>query len=93
MLKLRAVYPNGLNEKVDICEDDKNVKSFKSDDVIVGKLFASLPRLFQRDQTCRDVNRKGINILNYKQFITNLNNYLKDDLPDALDYIRVSLVY
>ena len=25
MLKLRTVYPYGLNEKVDICEDDKNV--------------------------------------------------------------------
>ena len=32
MLKLRTEYPYGLNEKVDICEDDKNVKSFKSDD-------------------------------------------------------------
>ena len=92
MLKLRTVYRNGLNEKVDICEDDKNVKRFKSDDVIVGKLFASLPRLFQRDQTCRDVNRKGINILNYKQFITNLNNYLKNHLPNALNYIRMLLV-
>ena len=91
MLKLRTVYPNGLNEKVDTCEDDKNVKRFKSDDVIVGKLFASLPRLFQRDQTCRHVNRKGINILNCKQFITNLKNYLKDDLSYALNYTRVSL--
>ena len=25
MLKLRTVYPYGLNEKVNICEDDKNV--------------------------------------------------------------------
>ena len=53
--------------------------------------FHRLPRLFQRDQTYRHVSRKGIKILNYKQFITNLNNYLKDDLPDALNYIRVSL--
>ena len=28
MLKLRTVYPYGLNEKVDFCEDDKNVKMF-----------------------------------------------------------------
>ena len=91
MLKLRTVYSYGLNEKVDICEDDKNVKRFKSDDGIVGKLFPSLPKLFQRHQTCRHVNRKGISILNYKQFIINLNNYLKDDLPNALNYIRVSL--
>ena len=91
IVKLRTVYPYGLNEKVDICEDDKNVKRFKSDDGIVGKLFPSLPRLFQRDQTWRHVNRKGTSIINYKQFIINLNNYLKDDLPNALNYIRVSL--
>ena len=91
ILKLRTVYPYGLNKKVDICDDDKNVKRFKSDDGIVGKLFPSLHRLFERDQICRHVNGKGINILNYKQFITNLNNYLKDDLPNALNYIRVSL--
>ena len=44
LLKLRTVYPYGLNEKVDICEVDKNVKGIKSDDGIVGKLFTSLPR-------------------------------------------------
>ena len=76
---------------MDICEDDKNEKRFKSDDGIVGRLFPSLPTLFQRDQICRHANRKGISILNYKQFIINLNNYLKDDLPNALNYIRVSL--
>ena len=58
MLKVRSEYPYGLNEKVDICEDDKNLKRLKSDDCIVGKLFPSLPRLFQRDQTCRHDNRK-----------------------------------
>ena len=91
ILKLRTVYPYGLNKKVDICDDDKNVKRFKSDGGIVGKLFPSLRRLFERDQICRHVNGKGINILNYKQFITNLNNYLKDDLPNELNYIKVSL--
>ena len=29
--------------------------------------------------------------MNYKQFITNLNNYLKDDLLNALNYTRVWL--
>ena len=63
------MYPYDLNEKVDIYKDNKNAKRFKSDDAIVGKLFPSLPRLFQKDQTCRYVNRKGIPILNFKQFI------------------------
>ena len=34
MLKLRTVYPYGLNDKVDICEDDKNMQRFKNDDSI-----------------------------------------------------------
>ena len=51
MLKLRTLYPYGLNEKLDIYEDDKNLKRFKSN-VIVGKLFPSLPRLFQSNQAC-----------------------------------------
>ena len=63
------MYPYGLNEKVDIYKDNENVKRFKSDDAIVRELFPSLPRLFQKDQTCRYVNRKGIPMLNFKQFI------------------------
>ena len=47
MLKLRTVYPCRLNEKVDICEDDKNVKRFESDDSIVGKLFPTLLDYFK----------------------------------------------
>ena len=78
MLKLRTVYPYGLNEKIDIFEDDK--MTFKSDDGIVVKLFPSLPILFQRDQTSRYGSKKGISILSCKQFIINLHNYLKDDL-------------
>ena len=92
MLKLRTVYRFGRNEKVGICEDDKNVKRFKSDDGVGGKLFPSLPRLFQTDQPCRHVNRKGTSILIHKQFVISHNNYLKDDLRHKLNYIRVSLV-
>ena len=58
MLKLRTLYPYGLNEKVDVCEDDKNVNRFKRDDGIVSKLFPTLPRLFQREQTRRHANNK-----------------------------------
>ena len=36
-------------------------------------------------------NKKVISVLNCKQFIINLNLYLKDDLPDALIYVRVFL--
>ena len=40
MLKLRTVYPYGLNEKIDICEDDKNVKVFNG--VVEELLFKEL---------------------------------------------------
>ena len=43
------MHPFGLNEKADICEDDKNGKKFKSDDGIEWQLFPSLTRLFQRN--------------------------------------------
>ena len=36
MLKLRTVYLYGLNEKVDICDDDKNVKRSKSEVTATG---------------------------------------------------------
>ena len=55
ILKLRTVYPYGVNEKVDICKNDKNVK-----ESFVGKFFPSLPRLFQRNQIFSHDNRKGI---------------------------------
>ena len=59
--------------------------------IVLRKLCPNLPRLFQRNQTWSQVNRKETSIINYKQFIINLNNYLRDDLPEALNYIRVSL--
>ena len=79
ILTLKTVYPYGLNEKVDIFEDHKNVKRLKSDPRIVGKLFPSLHRLFQRDQTCRHDSKKGISISHYKHCVINVNNYLKYD--------------
>ena len=66
------------------------MKRFKSDDGIVEKLFPFLSKLFQRDQTWIHNNNKGISFLNYKQFIISLSNYMQDDLPNALNYIRAS---
>ena len=57
----------------------------------MGNLIPILARLFQREQTRRHSNRKGISILNYQEFLINLNNYLKDYLINALNCIRVSL--
>ena len=40
-LKLRTLYPYGLNEKVNICDNDKNVKRFKVMMVLWGSYFLS----------------------------------------------------
>ena len=45
--KLRTVYLYGLNEKADICEDDKNMKSFQSDESIVGSYFLACLEYFK----------------------------------------------
>ena len=66
------MYPYGVNEKVETCEDDKKVKRFKSDDGIVEKLFPSLARLFQRGKTRQNNRRKGIFTLNYELLIIKL---------------------
>ena len=56
--------------------------------VLQGSYFLAFPDYFNG---IKHVNRKGISILNYEQFIINLNNHLKDDLPNELNYMRVSL--
>ena len=41
------MYLYGLNEKADICEDDKNMKSFQSDESIVGSYFLACLEYFK----------------------------------------------
>ena len=43
------MYPHGLNEMLDTCEDNKNGKRFKSNDGMVQKIFPSPPKLFHVD--------------------------------------------
>ena len=80
-----------LNQKVDICEDDKNVDRFKSDDGIVGMLFTSLPRLLKRSKHVDMSAGKWFLFSINKQFVVNLNKYLKDNLPNAINYKRMFL--
>ena len=71
-----------------ILGDLKNVKRFKNDMILWGSYFLTYLDYFKG--TKHD-NRKRISFLNYTQFTIDLNNYLKDDLPNALNYIRVLL--
>lgn len=43
------MYSHGLNEMVDICEDNKNGWRFKCNDGMVQKIFLGLPKLFHVD--------------------------------------------
>ena len=43
------MYSQGLNEMVDICEDNKNGWRFKCNDGMVQKIFLGLPKLFHVD--------------------------------------------
>ena len=51
--------------------------------VLQRSYFLAFLDYFQRGQKRRNVSRKWISILNYEQFISNLNNYLKDELPNG----------
>ena len=91
MLKLRTVYPYGLNDKVDIYNENNQCTRFDNDDDLVGRLFPSLPRQFQRDQTYRHANRDGQPQFSYETFIRNLHQHILTDLRNASNYIRIAL--
>ena len=83
MLRLRTVYPYGLNDRIG--DDYKNTE-FQSQ---VASRFSSLPRLNSR--VSRGKSHKGVSSLQPDQFLTKLKNYLTDDLSGTMNFIRVSL--
>ena len=83
MLRLRSVYPYGLNDRIG--DDFKHTQSQSR----VGSLFPPLPRLHQR--VSRGKFHKRVSILLPDKFISNLNDYLINDLPATMNFIRVSL--
>ena len=83
MLKLRTVFPYGLNDRIG--------DEFKNEDthVAVGKRFPRLIRSHPR--VARGSLRKGKNQLTYLKFLEQLKHLLKNRLPEALNFIRISV--
>ena len=48
-------------------------------------------KLCNASHVCMYGNRKGVSSISNKRLIINLNNYLKTDLANALNYMGVSL--
>ena len=83
MLKLRTVFPYGLNDRV----GDEH-SSFRSKNLI-GSLFPPLKR-YSPDHV-RGHNRKGLNKFNADNFLLFLKYQLDNNLPNAMNNLRISL--
>ena len=83
MLKLRTVYPYGLNDRVG--------DEYKTADthIAVGSKFPNLGRKHARLK--RGVLRKGTNNLTPNKFVTDFKNHLDNCIEDTSNFIRVSL--
>ena len=85
MLKLRTVYPYGLNDRVG--DEYKTENSH----VAVANKFPSLSRKNVRVK--RGVARHGNNNMTPVRFITEFKEKLHHSLKDVLNFIRVSLSF
>ena len=84
ILKLRTAYPYGLNVRI---EDKYQYKSGKECDDLIGKAFAGLPRVIQRDNNTRPKNRKDEISLNHKLFISQFEHCLKYGLRNFSNHM------
>ena len=78
-----TVYPYGLNDRLkdDYMTDQNSTR--------IGSKFPKLKRSFQR--ISRGFNRKGKSRLNHLEFLSKLDNILKENLKESLNFIRMSL--
>ena len=83
MMKLRTVYPYGLNDRI----GDEWKKEDTHD--TVAKRFPKLDRKYTRFS--RGKTRYGVNSLDPKSFCTKLKNILVNNIGDAANFIRLSL--
>ena len=83
MLKLRTVFPYGLNDRIG--DEFKNENTHFA----VGKRFPPLSRVHPR--FARGSSRKGKNPITCSQFLNQLGDLLNSHLSEALYFIRVSV--
>ena len=95
ILKLRTLYPFGLNERVDLNTDNESLENveFKNRDDMISSHFPSLPRQFVRNENNRHVNRRRVDDMDYNAFLNSLDNCITSDLPNAANKIRISLSF
>ena len=75
-----------LNDRIkDQCNSGKECED------LIWKTFPGLPLVMQRDNNARHQSRKGHISLNHKLFISQFEYWLKRDLPNASNHIRVTL--
>ena len=79
----RTAYPYGLNDRI----GDDYMK--EQNTTMIGAKFPPLKRSFQR--LSRGVSRTGHNELNHLNFIPKLNNMLKNNIKESLNFIRMTL--
>ena len=72
-------------------ENKDQCKSGKKCEDLIRKAFPSLPRIMQGDNDVHDRNRKSQIILNHKPFTNQFEYWLKHDLSNASNYVRVAL--
>ena len=84
MLKLRIVYPFGLNDRVG--EDDK----CNSDVKWITRKYPKLDRSCKR-HTKGNHKSKDNNNITAEVFLENLKNILNNDVKEAMNYIRKNL--
>ena len=81
---IRTAYPYGLNDRLsnDYMKDQNNDR--------IGSKFYPLKRVFSR--VGRGINRKGKNLVEPDSFLQQLNSYLHNNIREALNYVRLSLI-
>ena len=83
MLKLRTVFPYGLNDRIG---DEYKTDQFQH---AIASRFPPLKRSHPRIK--RGISRKGHNTVTHTVFLKKLNNLLQNNLHDSLNFIRFSL--
>jgi len=82
MLKLRTVFPYGLNDEIG--------SEYKNEDrSCIGRIFPPLKRNFSR--ISRGAKRKSSNGLSAKDFFRKFQELLVSNIKDSLNFLRVSI--
>ena len=83
MLELRTIFPYGLNDRIG--------DEYKKEDshFAVGRRFTALKRKHPR--ISRGKNRSGASKLTCERFLTKLDELLKSNIKEVLNFIRKSL--